>query len=205
MRSTKKPILGIIIAIACGSVMLFLSVIALTRPLRANLAKDFSERGDQYLAQKKYISAIVEYRKAEALLPDKEISERIALAKEAETDVSKLENYYRQNNDIVQIDLLNKTNSVPDTSYDLVALSKKLLEKNEPQLAAKAAETATEMDKEYRDAWLYLGISNLQIARQVEMSSGNSDQYLARAKESLERARLLDPSYEPTNQYLKQL
>lgn len=202
---SKRPIIGVVVAIACGSVMLFLAIVALTRPLRADWAKDFTKRGDQYLAEKKYISAIVEYRKAEALLPGHETSDRIALANDSQTDVSKLENYYRENNNIVQMDLLNKSKSVPETSYDLVALSKNLLEKNEPQLAAKAAETATEMDKDYRDAWLYLGISNFLIAKQVEMSSGNSNQYLAQAKESLEHARLLDPSYEPTIQYLSQL
>lgn len=202
---SKRPIIGIIVAVACGGTMLFLATIALTRPLRANWAKKFSERGDQYLAQKKYVSAIVEYKKADALLPSRETSDRIVLAKDAEVDVSKLENYYRENNNIVQMDLLNKSKSVPDTSYDLVALSKNLLEKNEPQLAAKAAETATEMDKDYRDAWLYLGISNFLIAKQVEMSNGSSNQYLTRAKASLEQAKLLDPSYAATNDYLKQL
>lgn len=204
-KKERKPLLGIIVAVACGSTMLFLAVVALTRPLRADWAKDFTKRGDEYLAQKKYISAIVEYKKAEALLPDKEISGRIALAQDSQGDVTKLENYYRENNNIVQMDLFNKSKSVPDTSYDLIALSKDLLEKNEPQLAAKAAETATEMDKDYRDAWLYLGISNLAIAKQVEMSNGNSNEYLARAKASLEQAKLLDPSYAATNQYLSQL
>lgn len=204
-KTNKKPVLGTIVAIACGATMLFLATVALTRPLRADWAKDFTKRGDEYLAEKKYISAIVEYKKAEALLPSKDTSDRIALANDSQTDVSKLENYYRENNNIVQMDLINKTKAVPDTSYDLVALSKDLLEKNEPQLAAKAAETATEMDKDYRDAWLYLGISNLAIAKQVEMSSGNSNEYLIRAKESLEHARLLDPSYAATNDFLKQL
>jgi len=204
-KPTKKPILGLVIAITCGSVMLILTIFAFTRPLRTNWAKDFSKNGDQYLAQKKYISAIVEYKKAEILLPSQQISDRIALAKDSQIDVSKLENYYRENNDIVQLDIINKTKSVPDTSYDLVTLSKNLLEKNEPQLAAKAAETATEMDKEYRDAWLYLGISNFAIAKQVEMSHQNSNQYLTQAKDSLKKAKLLDPSYEPTNQYLSQL
>ena len=204
MISSKKPLLGAIVAILCGSIMFILAIFALTRPLRTNWAKDFSKNGDQYLSQKKYISAIVEYKKSEILLPSKQISDRIALAKAAQTDVSNLENYYRENNDIVQLDIINKTKSVPDTSYDLVALSKNLLEKNEPQLAAKAAETATEMDKAYRDAWLYLGISNLAIAKQVEMSSESSNQYLAQAKDSLEQAKLLDPSYAVTNDFLKQ-
>jgi hypothetical protein len=93
-KKQKKPIMGIIVAVACGGAMLFLATIALTRPLRANWAKDFSKRGDQYLAQKKYISAVVEYKKANALLPSQETSDRIALAKDAEVDVLKLENYY---------------------------------------------------------------------------------------------------------------
>ena len=186
--------------------MIFLLAIALTRPLRQSWAKDFTNHGDSYLAEKKYVSATVEYKKAQTLDSDnKEIADRLALAGEAQNNVLKLEEFYRQSNNIAQLDLFNKARSVPESSYDLVALSKTLLESNEPQLAAEAAKTATEMDKEYRDAWLYLGISNLNTARQVELKSEAANNYLVQAKESFKQAKSLDPSHAATNDFLKQL
>lgn len=201
----KKPTLGIIVAIVCGATMLLLAVFLATSPLRASWSKKFISRGDNYLNQKKYVSAIVEYKKAEFLAPSANISQQIAFARESQTDVNKLENFYRENNNISQLEIYNQVRAVPDSSYDMVELSKKLIEQNEPQLAIEAAKTATEMDKEYRDAWLYLGISNLAVAKQVELSGNNSQIYLDKGKVALQKAKLLDPSYAATDDLLKQL
>jgi tetratricopeptide (TPR) repeat protein len=201
----KKPVIGITIAIICGVVMLFGAVFLATNPLRASFSKQFITRGDDFLNQKKYVSAIVEYKKADFIAPSGDIKQKISFARESETDVYQLENFYRQNNNIGQQEVYNQVRAVPDSSYDMVTLSKTLIEQNEPQLAIEAARTATEMDKEYRDAWLYLGISNLAVAKQVELSGNNSQTYLDRGKQALQKAKLLDPSYAATNDILKQL
>ena len=201
----KKPLLGITIAIICGTIMLISTVHLLTTPLRSRWAKQFSARGDNFLNQKKYLSAIVEYKKADLLLPGNATKQKITLARSAGKDVFLMENFYRQNNNIIQMELINQVRSVPDCGYDMVALSRTLIEQNEPQLAVEAAKTATEMDKEYRDAWLYLGISNLAVAKQTELAGNAYQIYLNNGKNALEHAKALDPSYTATSDLLKQL
>ena len=204
-KANKKPIVGTIIAVMSGTVMFLGAIYLLTVPLRASFSKKFIGRGDDYLNQKEYISAIVEYKKADFIAPSGDISQKMAIARASQTDIYQLENFYRQNNNIGQQEVYNQVRAVPDSSYDMVALSKTLIEQNEPQLAIEAARTATEMDKEYRDAWLYLGISNLAVAKQVELSGNNYQTYLDRGKQALQKAKLLDPSYAATNDLLKQL
>lgn len=199
----KQPTLGITIALVCGCIMLIGATYLATNPLRASWSKKFISRGDEFLNNKKYVSAIVEYKKAEFLAPSAEIGQQISFARESQTDVNKLENFYRENNNIGQLEIYNQVRAVPDSSYNMVELSKKLIEQKEPQLAIEAARTATEMDKEYRDAWLYLGLSNLAVAKQVELSGDNSKTYLDRGKQALQKAEKLDPSYTITNDLLK--
>jgi len=184
---------------------LLLAVFLATNPLRSSFSKKFISRGDEFLNNKKYVSAIVEYKKADYLAQNTDIEKKIDLANEAQKDVEALENFYRQNNNIGQQEIYNQVRAVPDSSYDMVVLAKSLIEQNEPQLAIEAARTATEMDKEYRDAWLYLGISNLAVVKEVELSGNNYQGYLDKGKQALTRAKQLDPSYAATNDILKQL
>ena len=185
--------------------MLAGAVFLASSPLRTSWSNKFISRGNDCLNQKKYVSAIVEYKKAELLAPSGDIKQKISFARESQTDVYKLENFYRENNNIVQLEIFNQVRNVPNSSYDMVSLSKLLIEQNEPQLAIEAAKTATEMDKEYRDAWLYLGISNLAAAKQVELSGDNYKAYADKGKVALQKAKLLDPSYAVTSDILKQL
>lgn len=201
----RKPILGTIVAIVVGVIMFFGAFYLATNPLRQSLANQFLSRGDKFLNQKKYVSAIVEYKKAEFLAKNKETESRINLADQAQEDVDKLENFYREQNNISQLELYNQVRSVPDSSYDLVTLAKYLIENNEAQMAVEAAATATEMDKEYRDAWLYLGLSNLAVAKNVELTGDKANTYIEKGKEALSRAKQLDPSYAATNDILKQV
>lgn len=64
---------------------------------------------------------------------------------------------------------------------------------------------ATEMDGEYRDAWLYLGIANLKAAQNLEIKTDDKAQYLSRAKDSLARAISIDPNYDKTIEYVREL
>lgn len=185
--------------------MFVLLFFAIMRPVRAGWSNDFIVRGDNYLSQKKYISAIVEYKKAQTISDNLEVQKRLETTRLAEGDVTKLEGFYREQNNIKQMELLNQVRAVPDSCYDLVALSKSLIEQGEPQLAIIAAQSATEMNKEYRDAWLYLGISNLETAKNVELSAENQKNYLNRAKTALTQAKTLDPTYAITNDFLKSI
>lgn len=201
----KKPILGITVAIICGTVVLAGALYLATSSLRVGWSKKFISRGDSFLNQKKYVSAVVEYKKAEFLAPSNNIKQKISAARESQTNIYKLENFYRENNNIEQLEIYNQVRTVPDFSYDMVTLSKLLIEQNESQLAIEAARTATEMDKEYRDAWLYLGISNLAVAKQVELSEDNYQIYLNNGRQALKKAERLDPPYEVTQKYLNEI
>lgn len=190
-----------VVATVCGIIILVISAL----PLRANWSARFVERGDGYLADKKYLSAIVEYKKAKALKNDQTVLDRLDLAQSAENDVFVLLQFYRQQNNTAQLNLFNRANAVPDSSYNLISLAKTLIEQNEPQLAIVATKTAIEMDKDYRDAWLYNGIANIKVAQLAEIRSDVAEKYLSDAKTSLTRAHEIDPTYEPTQQYLNQL
>lgn len=205
-KTAKAPsIISKIIVILVAATMLLGAMYLISTPLRTSWSKKFIGRGDADLNQKKYVSAIVEYKKAELLNPSGDITKKISLARDSQTDVYKLENFYRENDNIGQQEIYNQVSAVPDSSYEMVTLSKSLIEKSEPQLAIEAARTATEMDKEYRDAWLYLGISNLAVAKQVELSGDNYQIYLNQGKQALQKSQKLDPSYAVTNDLLKQL
>ncbi|OQA04765.1 MAG: hypothetical protein BWY68_00137 [bacterium ADurb.Bin400] len=172
-------------------------------PVRANLGEKYLRTGDDYLVQKKYISADLAYRKVLLLVPgDKEASKRRELVKLASNDVTKLRTFLNEKSAYNQLNLLEATESVPQDEVDAVKYSRELIERGEFQLAAIPAKTATEMDKTYRDAWLYLGIAHLKTAQFTEMPHEMRNKYLAEARRALEAAKNLDASYEPTISYL---
>lgn len=197
LKSLLKPIL---------IVFSFLLIIYLvTIPVFAKSSESFIENGDKFLLEKRFVSAEIEYEKAFFLNHDKKAEDRIDLAKRAEKDVFALELFYREKNSIKNLDIANQVKKVPDSERECVTLAKSLIEKNEPQFAEKSAEVAIEMDKNYRDAWLYAGIAELKIADTIELSAENRRFYQGKARESLEKAKSLDPTYEPTLEYLRQI
>lgn len=74
--------------------------------------------------------------------------------------------------------------------YELVVSGTRQLNSNEIDMALITLEQAAQKDKNYRDAWLYLGVAYLK----------NSD-YNSAVK-ALELAKQIDPIYPPVYQYL---
>lgn len=178
----------------------------ITKPVRKMWSKNYLERGNGYLELKKYESAMVEYKKAMFLFwKNDEAKKNIDLARRATINVLELENFYSQRKIETQIEIMRKSKSLPPTETEAVKLSKELIEKNEFQYAIIFAKDATEMDRSFRDGWLYLGIANLQAAKSLELRQNVRAEYLKEAKLALQRAKNLDPEYAPTNQYLLEL
>lgn len=182
-----------------------LAIYFLTKPLRISSANHYIESGDRYLLQKAYLKADLEYQKALTLNNNQDAIERKSLVSKAMQNVSSLNDFYINKNATAELNLLNEASAVPKTESDAVKESKKLIEQKEYQLAIIPAKTAIEMDRNYRDSWLYLGIANLKCAEYLELRSEVKSQYLSSAKDALDTALRLDPEYQPTKDYLKEL
>ena len=183
--------------------IVILSLDVVTKPIRAHWSTDYLKKGDAYLLQKKYLTADLQYQKALFLnKKNTTATSRRELAKQAESNVMVLEDFYRQNNVTAELDEFDAINVAPVTAELATAETKSLIEKEEYQLAIYPAEKATELDKTYRDGWLYLGIANIKVAQNVEMTKDIRQTYLDNAKTALSRALIIDPNYQPTKDYL---
>lgn len=178
-------------------ILIFVFVIFLaTQPLRGKVARSYVEKGNQYLAEKKYISAEIEYKKALILDSDnKEAETNIELADEASKNVEALESFYKKSNYSDQFKTYQEATAFPKNEVEAVKLAKKLIEKKEYQLAIIPAMTATEMAPDYRDAWVYLGIANKKTADEEQISPEGKKVYLARVKIAEEKIKEIDPEY----------
>ncbi len=184
-----KILKWVLILAITGVVLYFAST-----PVRSYLSDNYRQSGDRFLLSKKYLSAGLEYRKALILYPNNSQARvNRELAKEASANVLKLENFSRENSEshALAYDLAAE---VPASEDEAVATSKRLIEAGEYQLALISAKTAIEMDKNYRDAWLYLAIANLKCAQLLETSNDNKEVYKKAAKEALEQVAQIDPA-----------
>jgi len=184
-------------------ILAVLLVFFLLKPLRTYSSRKFLSAGDNYLVNKKYLHADLAYEKALILLPkDHEILAKRALAKEASEDITKLGGLIQTGNQRIAYE---SATSFPANETDALKRSKKLIEDGEYQLAIIPAQTATEMDPLYRDAWLYLGIANLKTAQLVELSPEVKQKYLDEAKAALVKAKAIDPESKIVADYLKMI
>jgi len=160
---TERKVLKWLIIIALLILVLYLATI----PARKNLSNHLVKKGDTYLAQKEYLSAELQYEKVLTLSKKNVLAkDRLNLAKEAENNVLALEDFYKESGNAEQIELFREATSVPKSAKSAVILSKELIEKGEYQLAAVAAGTAVEMDKDYDLAKTYRSIA-LSKAKEV--------------------------------------
>jgi len=74
---------------------------------------------------------------------------------------------------------------------------------NQPQFAIVATKTAIEMEQNYVDAWLYLGIAHIECANKLELSEENYNYHRDEAKKALETAQTLSPDNEDVKKYLE--
>lgn len=150
----------------------------LFRPVFKKWSKNYSARGDIYLEQKKYLSAIVEYQKALLLYSDNtDASDHKNLADKAQSDVLILLDFYKEKNLSSQIDLFAQAQTESTNPAEATKIAKELIEAGEYQLAIIPAKLATTLDKNYEDSWVYLAIANLDVSQKVEISAQNRQQY----------------------------
>lgn len=177
-------------------ILLLLSVLLIisTSPLRGHAAKRLIKKGDNFLAENKYVSAALLYDKAAALSGKDSVSGKKALLSRASTDILKLEEFYKDRGNKEKIEKIEKVSGVPANEVEAVKLSRAMIEEGEYQLAIVSAKTATEMDPEYKDAWVYLAIANKKTAENVELLPETRKQYLEGSERALEKAKGFDPS-----------
>lgn len=177
-----------------------------TLPVRGKLVKKHIQSGNNLLIQKRYLAASLEYEKALMLKPNSdEARAGQQLADTSAKDILVLADLLGKDNRQEELELFQSAQSVPKSETEAVRKAKNLIEKGEYQLAILPAKTAIQMDKSYRDAWLYLGIANLKCAQFLEIKNNIRLEYLNDAKTAFEKAEELDPSYEPILGFLKAL
>ena len=173
--------------------------------LKSPISESFIKKGDEKLAEGKFVEAVVEYKKAEYLVKSKKIDEKLDLADRAQKDVLVIEDLIREKNDIEKLNLLAIAKSVPGSEYETVLVAKRMIESNEPMLALIAANTAIEMNRNYKDAWLYLGIAHLETSQKIQLTLENKDFHYFEAKTAFERAKQIDQNDELIDKYLDQI
>ncbi len=187
-------------------ILVVLILFFLMKPLRTYSAQKYIDEGDAYLAKKLYLHADLEYEKALVIFPgSKTAKERRALTEEASRNVLALEDFYKQGSFNSQKDKLEEALAFPKEEIEGVRLSKQLIKEKEYQLAIIPAKTAVEMDNNYRDAWLYLGIANLKTAELADISPSARSAYIEKAKEALNKAKAIDPESKDVKDYLNEL
>lgn len=102
---------------------------------------------------------------------------------------------------VFKYNLRENIKNSPKSSYELVVLGKKLLEKNQTEWAALFFEGASAKDPKYRDANLMTGYAYLRIAQSTNDYRLASDDY-KKSIEFLLKARDLDPIYAETHELL---
>ncbi|MCX6808342.1 MAG: hypothetical protein NTW50_01580 [Candidatus Berkelbacteria bacterium] len=178
----------------------------MTKPFRAAWSKNYTAAGDQLLIQKKYLSASLEYEKALFLNKDNATSKNhLALAQAAQKNVMALKDFFQNQKISIETTSVTAANQKFTDAIAATKEAKSLIEKEEYQMAIVPATNATVLDPKNRDCWLYLGIANLRVAQNVELSRENVNKYLDNAKTAFNTAKTLDPNYQPTQDFLKEL
>lgn len=199
MKSKNQNKLLLWFTIICVA---FLALFFIIKPICASFSEKYIARGDNYLMQKKYLSADLEYEKAHSLSNNQKAVDRRELTEKCARNILEMKDMLSEKNNIALLNLFSEVNTVPKVESEAVKKSKELIEKNEYQLAIIPALTAIEMDQNYRDAWLYLGIANLKSAQFLELKQDDRDYYLSNAKNALNKAKEIDPQYISTQNYL---
>lgn len=185
--------------------LILMTLLLITKPIRKNWSENYLATGDAYLAQKKYKSAELEYQKSILLYRgNRMVKDRIKLAGKAALDVLTLRDFYKEKNLSDQTAEISGLLLIPTSETDGVKKAKSLIEQGEYQYAILAAKTAKEMDKNYRDAWLYYGIANLDTAKYIELTKDQQAPYLEEAQKALTKTLQIDSENKPAKEFLKE-
>ena len=184
-----------------ASIILIVVLYVASIPLRNFLSGKFVAYGDDYLAQKKYVSAVLEYNKAKVLSKKYDPDYKINQAKQAEVNLSTIESKVDQSSK----DAIAKAKKMPEDEVEAVRTAKELIEKGHWQEALFSVNTALEMDRGYKDAWLYLGIAYSFDANDREISLEGKKYYSEKSKEAFNKVLELDPGNIYASDYLKMI
>jgi len=186
--------------------LIFMFLLLISKPLRKVWSNNYIRSGDEYLLQKKFLSAELEYEKAQNLYSlNTKAKDREILAMSSAIDIRALQSFYEEKNLGLQIENINLATAVPSSEFEAAKNAKYLIEQSEYQLAILAATTATQMNGKYRDGWLYLSIANMKTAQLTELSKDDRAQYVSAAQSAIATTLELDPEYEPTRQYQEEI
>lgn len=206
INQKKLPFLYLFLKWLILILIMFVLLSLLIKPFRKNWSNDYTKRGNIYLEQKKYLTAELQYKKALILNgKNEEARTMFEFSTSAEKDVLELEDFYKNRNLSVELELFEKAKAIPGSESEAVKIARELIDKEQYQLAIIPAKTATLMDKTYAEAWIYLGIANFRTAGYSEIRSENRENYLKEAKEAFLKAKELEPDNETANQYLENL
>jgi len=156
--------------------IILVSLELLTKPLRRHWADNYLDQGDQYLLQKKYLSAELDYQKSLALFDNQTAKDHLDLAKSAETNILALEKFYQEHKISDEIDNINFAKTKRISEYEELQASKALFDKGEYQLALiPLQEIKDPTTPEYKT---FLKTINSSIAEKVEISAVARQKYL---------------------------
>jgi len=157
-----------------GAIIL-VSLELVTKPIRCHWASNYREQGDQYLIQKKYLSAELEYQKSLFLYKGKAARERLVLTNQAQTDVLALKPFLKERKVTKSLEDFDKA-TAKYSHYDALRVSKELYEKGELQLALVALESDT--DRTSAEYQSFDKIISKAIVARTELSSQAKEKYL---------------------------
>ncbi|MEI6499248.1 MAG: hypothetical protein WCO23_04755 [bacterium] len=201
IRSIKNPFrkaLAILLIVAIGITFLVL----ITKPLRGKWAQNYIQSGDEFLINKQYLHARLEYEKSNIVRRNNEARERIKLSQAADGDITKLADFLAEKKPET-FALIQQAEKISANTAKQTELARAMIDRGEYQIAIIAADTAVQMDPSYRDAWLYLGISDLKCGQSLEIDKAQQKVYFDNARAALTKAQSIDPEYQVTKDYLK--
>lgn len=197
INSKALIIFGCLLAVAIG---VYLASI----PLRQSLAQKFLQRGEEKLAEAKYIEALVEFRKSDWLAKGG-AEEQISTANQMQQDIQAGEIYFRKYQKNAILEALRQSQKIPESESSGLKKVKAEIEDNNPQIAELSAEILIEMDDKSPKAWAYLGIARLQSARLVQMTEDNRKAKLLQAKDAFQTATRLDSEDKLSLKYISEV
>jgi Tfp pilus assembly protein PilF len=170
-------------------ILIIIGLYQLGAPFRKDLAQRFLSRGDTYLASLQYDQAEHEYTKA--LSYDKTltvVTEHMALANEAPTDIAKLRNFFAQKgvNDVVSE--IDKAQQPYENPKDALTAGVAYYEKGLFVYAQYPLQKSTSLDSAYPEAWHYLALTYDELAKQ-------NATFVQKAKDARTKRDLLTPKY----------
>lgn len=186
-----------------ASAVLIVILFVVSIPIRNTLSGRFIKNGDAFLSEKKFVSAVLEYNKAKVLSKKFSPDSKIEIVKKAETNLLTIESELITKNAQQDISRISEAKEMPEDEVDAVKKAKKMIEDGFYQQSIILLTTALEMDKLYKDAWVYMGIANLCGANDSQVSKEGRDFYNTKAREAFNKVLELDPGNETAKRYFK--